>query len=97
MSYTKQARKYIQERSPAYMTARSANAALDNVTRGLAKTTLPRLPPAAGYDGNIEYLQQVQIWKRWISWEQEDPLVLKSDELEIYKKRVLYVYKQAGS
>jgi len=91
----KQGRKAIQERSPAYMTARSANNALDNITRGLIRTTLPKLAPAHGFEGDKEYTEQVELWKKWISWEQEDPLVLKADELELYKQRVLYVYKQA--
>jgi cleavage stimulation factor subunit 3 len=77
------------------MTARSANTALDNVIRGLVRTTLPRLPPDYGFEGEQEYMQQVELWKKWISWEQEDPLVLKADELEAYNKRILYVYKQA--
>ena len=78
------------------MTARSANSAFDNVTRGLVRTTLPRLPPAHGFQGDDEYVQQVELWKKWISWEKdEDPLVLKETEKEVFKKRVLYVYKQA--
>lgn len=77
------------------MSARSANTALENITRGLVRTTLPRLPPAPGFEGDQEYEQQVRLWKGWISWEQEDPLVLKADEPEAYKQRVLYVYKQA--
>ena len=77
------------------MSARSANAALENITRGILRTTLPRLPPALGFDGDQEYLQQVELWKKWISLEQEDPLVLKDEKPEIYKQRVLYVFKQA--
>lgn len=77
------------------MTARSANTALENLTRGLERTTLPRLPPAFGFEGDQEYLHQIELWKKWISWEQEDPLVLKADEFEAYKQRILYVYKQA--
>jgi len=77
------------------MSARSANTALENLTRGLSRTTLPKLPPMLGFEGHEEYQQQVELWKKWISWEQEDPLVLKADELPVYKQRVLYVYKQA--
>lgn len=88
-------RKFLQERSPSYMTARSANTALDNITRGLMRTNLPRLPPAFGFEGDQEYMQQVDLWRKWIQWEQEDPLVLKDEDLQAYNKRVLYVYKQA--
>lgn len=77
------------------MTARSANTALENITRGLNRTNLPRLPPAPGFDGDKDYLKQVELWKQWASWEQEDPLVLKEEDAELYKKRILYAYKQA--
>ncbi|KAF4950116.1 hypothetical protein FSARC_13300 [Fusarium sarcochroum] len=88
-------RKFIQERSPGYMSAKSANIALDNITRHLRRTNLPRLPPAPGFDGDQDFRDQVEMWKRWIAWEQEDPLVLKTDEPKAYNQRVLYCYKQA--
>lgn len=88
-------RKFLQERSPSYMTARSANTYMENITRGLERTNLPKLPPAPGFDGAEEYLKQVDIWNQWINWEKEDPLVLKDDDLKAYKDRVLYTYKQA--
>jgi cleavage stimulation factor subunit 3 len=68
---------------------------MENITRGLVRTTIPKLPPAHGFDGEQEYTQQVDLWKKWLSWEQEDPLVLKTEEPEVYKQRVLYLYKQA--
>lgn len=88
-------RKFIQERSPGYMSAKSANIALDNMTRHLNRTTLPRLPPASGFDGDVEYRGQVDMWKKWIAWEKEDPLVLKDDEPKVYQQRIMYCYKQA--
>ncbi|KAI6245014.1 mRNA 3'-end-processing protein RNA14 [Erysiphe necator] len=88
-------RKFLQEKSPNYMSARSANTALENLTRNLNRTTLPQLPPAPGFEGDQEYLRQVELWQKWIEWEQEDPLALKNDEPDSYKQRVLYVYKQA--
>ncbi|KAH6990501.1 hypothetical protein BKA56DRAFT_208263 [Ilyonectria sp. MPI-CAGE-AT-0026] len=88
-------RKFIQERSPGYMSAKSANIALDNMTRHLKRTNLPRLPPAPGFDGDQEFKQQVEMWKKWIAWEKDDPLVLKVDEPKVYNQRVLYCYKQA--
>jgi cleavage stimulation factor subunit 3 len=88
-------RKFLQEKSPSYMTARSANTSFENVTRGLIRTNLPRLPPALGFEGDQEYLQQTKLWQEWIKWEIEDPLVLKDEDLEAYKQRILYAYKQA--
>jgi cleavage stimulation factor subunit 3 len=88
-------RKFLAERSPAYMSAKSATTALENVTRGLIRTTLPRLPPAPGFDGDQEYMEQVDIWKRWIAWEKSDPLDIQADEPDLFQKRILYAYKQS--
>ncbi|KAF1808917.1 hypothetical protein P152DRAFT_176284 [Eremomyces bilateralis CBS 781.70] len=88
-------RKLLQERSPTYITARSANIALQNVTNGLRRTTLPRLPPALGFDGDVEYMEQVHLWQKWVEWEKEDPLVLKDEDLAAYNRRILYAYRQA--
>ena len=77
------------------MSAKSANIALDNITRSLQRTTLARLPPAPGFDGDAEFHEQVELWKKWIAWEKDDPLVLQQDEPKVYKQRVLYCYKQA--
>lgn len=92
---TYKGRKFLQEKSPGYMTARSANNVLENLTRGIIRTTIPRLPPMLGFEGDQEYLQQVDLWKKWLAWEQEDPLVLKEDDAGAYKQRVLYTFKQA--
>jgi cleavage stimulation factor subunit 3 len=78
-----------------YMSARTANNNLDNITQGLVRTTIPRLPPVPGFEGDQEYAKQVELWKKWIHWEQEDPLSLKDEDPKAYKARVLYVYKQA--
>jgi cleavage stimulation factor subunit 3 len=77
------------------MTARSSYTELQNITRDLDRTTLPRLPPAPGFDGDVEFGQQVEIWRRWIDWEKGDPLVLKEEDLTGFRSRVLYAYKQA--
>lgn len=77
------------------MTARSSNTELQNITRDLQRTTLPRLPPALGFDGDFEFAKQLDVWKRWTQWENDDPLVLKQEDAAAYKARILYVYKQA--
>ncbi|EGE01527.1 mRNA 3'-end-processing protein rna14 [Trichophyton equinum CBS 127.97] len=88
-------RKFIQDKSPSYMTARSSYTELQNITKELVRSSLPHLPPAPGYEGDFSFPKQVEIWKRWIQWEKDDPLVLKEEDLASYKQRVLYVYKQA--
>jgi cleavage stimulation factor subunit 3 len=49
----------------------------------------------AGAEGDVEFAAQANIWKRWLAWEKEDPLVLKEDDITAFKTRVVYVYKQA--
>ncbi|CAG7947211.1 unnamed protein product [Penicillium nalgiovense] len=88
-------RKFLQEHSPSYMTARSSYTELQNITRDLIRTSLPRMPPLPGSEGDVEFSAQVDIWKRWIAWEKEDPLVLKEEDPAAYKGRVMYFYKQA--
>ncbi|KAK3376697.1 hypothetical protein B0T24DRAFT_525782 [Lasiosphaeria ovina] len=90
-------RKYLAEKSASYMSAKSANTALDNITRGLQRTNLPHLPPMPGFDGDQEYMEQVKIWKRWVEWEKSDPLELNDDKEQpgLYQKRILYAYNQA--
>ena len=77
------------------MSARSSYTELQNITRSLRRTTLPVLPPAPGYDGDIDYQDQLNIWKRWIQWEKDDPLVLKQEDVEVYRERIIFVYKHA--
>ena len=80
------------------MTARSSYIALSNITRNLRRTTLPSLPPALGFDGDREFAEQLEIWKQWIQWEKDDPLVLKEgkeEERTQWRDRVVFVYKQA--
>jgi cleavage stimulation factor subunit 3 len=78
------------------MTARSAINVLDNnITRGVNRTTLPRLPPAAGFDGHEEYVNQVKLWKNWIQWEKSDPLEIATDDRTLYHNRVLHLYNNA--
>ena len=77
------------------MSARSSYTELQNITRNLRRTTLPVLPPAPGFAGDIEYMEQLGIWKRWIQWEIDDPLVLKQDDIAAYRARIIFVYKHA--
>lgn len=77
------------------MTAKASSLQLDRKISRLQRTTLPRLPPAPGFAGDQEFMEQVDLWNQWIQWEKDDPLVLKDEEPEAYKERVIYVYKQA--
>lgn len=77
------------------MTARSSYTELQNITRDLIRTTLPPLPPVPGSEGDVEFAAQVDIWKRWMAWEKQDPLVLKEEDPSAFKSRVVYFFKQA--
>ncbi|KAK5173126.1 mRNA 3'-end-processing protein rna14 [Saxophila tyrrhenica] len=88
-------RKFLQEQSPHYMTARTALTQLMNKIEGLDRAALPRLPPLYGSAGEDEFGTQVEKWRDWLSWEKEDPLVLKDEDMAAYRKRAVYVYKQA--
>lgn len=77
------------------MTARSCLIELSNTTKGLRRETLPRLPPGAGYDGYEDWTKQVELWKKWIQWEKDDPLVLAKDDPAGLRTRIIYVFKQA--
>ena len=85
----------MQEKSAAYMTARTAYHQMANITIGLKRATRPKLPAAIGHEGDDEYMQQIDLWDEWIRWEKEDPVVLKEEDLALYHKRILYTYKQA--
>jgi cleavage stimulation factor subunit 3 len=68
---------------------------LENITKGVIRTTLPKLPPLQGFAGYEEYMTQVRLWKNWIQWEKDDPLMVKDEKREVYNQRVIYLYKQA--
>ena len=88
-------RKNMQEQSPHYMTARTAKTQMDQKLEGLDRTSLPKLPPLYGCDGEDEFATQVEKWRGWIAWEKEDPLVLKDEDIAAYRKRILFAYRQA--
>lgn len=77
------------------MTARSAISVADNISRAVIRTTLPKLPPAPGFDGAEDFTKQIQAWKNWVEWEKSDPLEIKDDDRDTYNKRILYLYKNA--
>src|SRR5262245_47481876 len=77
------------------MTARAAVNVLEGITKAVNRTTLPKLPPAPGFDGAVEYEQQVKAWEKWIQWEKDDPLEIKDENRTLFNNRILYLYKNA--
>ncbi len=88
-------RKFLQEQSPHYMTARIALTQMNQKIEGLDRLALPTLPPLYACAGEDEFATQVEKWRDWLQWEKEDPLVLKDEDIAAYRKRVVYVYKHA--
>ena len=88
-------RKFLQEMSPHYMTARTAKVQLEQRIDGLVRLTIPVLPPVHGFEGEEAFGRQVEKWQGWVAWEKEDPLVFKEENPAEYKARVLYVLRQA--
>lgn len=88
-------RKFLQEVSASYMTARTAQMALADLIAPLDRRTPPRLPPVVGFHGHAEYHAQVGLWKKRIDWELEDPLFLRDEDPTAYRARVLYAFRQA--
>jgi len=77
------------------MTARACLVELTNLTRGLRRETLPHLPPAPGCEGDDDWNYQVTLWKKWIKWEKDDPVVLAKEDPAALRNRIIYAYKQA--
>lgn len=65
------------------------------MTRDLKRGGIPKLQPLPGCDGDEEFIRQIDIWRKWIEWEKEDPLVLKDEDLNAYRQRILYVYRHS--
>ena len=82
------AKKFLQEKSPAYMTARSALRELKTYTDNIARPVLPKNPTFTDKE-----MQQLDAWKQYIQWEKNNPLVYE-DQTALHA-RVTYVYKQA--
>ncbi|KAI8371023.1 hypothetical protein BD560DRAFT_454479 [Blakeslea trispora] len=82
------AKKFLGEKSSAYMTARTALREMRLFTDNINTNTVP-LPP----QWTPAELNQLDLWKKYIEWEKSDPLQLE-DENAIME-RVAYAYQQA--
>ncbi|KAL1487033.1 hypothetical protein MTO96_008338 [Rhipicephalus appendiculatus] len=81
------AEKMISDRSREYMNARRVAKEYEAVTRGLNKNS-PSVPP----QGTPEEAKQVELWKKYISWEKGNPL--RTDDHALITKRVMFAYEQ---
>lgn len=67
-----QAKRFLAERSPAYMTARTALRELRQLTDVLPRPVIPPTPNFSDNDRGV-----VAQWKNYLKWEEGNPLVIE--------------------
>lgn len=89
------AKKFLGERSPAYMQARAILKELRGLTDNLVKPALPVQPCWILPNGKTpaEERQSLQAWHRYLEWEEKNPLAL--DDAATLQHRVLSAYRKA--
>ena len=83
------AKRFLQERSPAYMTARAASRRIQSFLDRLQKQDVPHRPD---WESRTDKTQ-VQIWKDLLRYEESDPMEL-GDPVAI-RGRVLLGFNKA--
>ncbi|KAL5010433.1 hypothetical protein ScPMuIL_012738 [Solemya velum] len=81
------AKRMTEDRGRDYMNARRVAKELEAITRGLNKN-LPAIPP----QNTPDELQQVDLWKKYIKWEKNNPL--RTEDQALITKRVMFAYEQ---
>ncbi|KPJ17341.1 hypothetical protein RR48_08527 [Papilio machaon] len=81
------AERMAMERSREYMNARRVAKELETVTRGLNRN-MPATPPTV----DREEMKQVELWKKYISWERSNPL--RSEDTALVARRVMFAIEQ---
>ncbi|XP_064627330.1 cleavage stimulation factor subunit 3-like [Lineus longissimus] len=81
------AKKWTEDRSRDYMNARRVSKEYEIIIRGLNRT-MPSVPP----QNNPEEAKQVDLWKKYISWEKSNPL--RTEDHATITKRVMFAYEQ---
>lgn len=79
--------KMSLERSRDYMNARRVAKELEAVTKGLNRN-LPAIPPTL----TKEEIRQVELWKKYISFEKSNPL--RSEDTALVTRRVMFATEQ---
>ncbi|CAG9794407.1 unnamed protein product [Diatraea saccharalis] len=81
------AERMAMERSREYMNARRVAKELETVTRGLNRN-MPATPPTV----DREEMKQVELWKKYITWERSNPL--RSEDTALVARRVMFAIEQ---
>ncbi|OCF36522.1 hypothetical protein I316_01772 [Kwoniella heveanensis BCC8398] len=80
-------KKFLAERSPAYMTARTALRELKALTDGLPHPILPLAPTFSESDRAT-----VAGWKAYLKWEEGNPLVIEDEGM--LQSRIAYAIRK---
>ncbi|KAK7107878.1 cleavage stimulation factor subunit 3-like [Littorina saxatilis] len=81
------AKKMTEDRGRDYMNARRVAKEYEAVTRGLDKSA-PSVPP----QNSFQESKQVDLWKKYINWEKNNPL--RTEDHSLITKRVMFAYEQ---
>ncbi|XP_056664817.1 cleavage stimulation factor subunit 3-like [Monodelphis domestica] len=81
------AKKMIDDRSRDYMNARRVAKEYETVVKGLDRNA-PSVPP----QNTPQEAQQVDMWKKYIQWEKNNPL--RTEDHTLITKRVIFAYEQ---
>lgn len=96
------AKKFLADRSPAYMTARSVFREMRTLTDGLYRPQLPRVPCWASppsLEAVVSPLtvvrdrHNIELWKKYLRWEESNPLQL--EDAQALQARVLLAYRKS--
>lgn len=81
------AKKFTEERNRDHVNARRVTKEYESITKGLARN-MPSVPPqVTPYE-----VKQVELWKKYIQWEKNNPL--KTEDPITITKRVMFAYEQ---
>ncbi|XP_072164826.1 cleavage stimulation factor subunit 3-like [Diadema setosum] len=81
------AKKMVEDRSRDYMNARRVAKEYEAITKGLNRNT-PSVPPT----GTAEEARQIELWKKYVNWEKQNPL--RTEDQMLITKRVMFAYEQ---
>lgn len=81
------AKKFLADRSPAYMTARTALREMRNLTDILPHPVLPPTPDFSNDDRRV-----VTAWRNYLKWEADNPLA--SEDESVVAERMAYALRK---
>jgi cleavage stimulation factor subunit 3 len=96
------AKKFLAERSPAYMTARTVFREMKTLTDGLYRPLISKVPSWAAPPSLSAIVSpltitrdrsQVEAWKKYLLWEEGNPLQL--EDQQALQSRILVSYRKA--